>query len=256
VTEIANTSSSLTISWSDPECELRGGYFVRYDVIFSSLSQNYSSVVRFKEVTGLQTYTEYKVQIAYVNTKGAGPLTVQQPFKTGEGGIKMDFFVLLYLHRHLGSPPVFGVVCVTNLISFLCCVELCFCVLCCPSLQYLWIVFSWLRLRIFSSTWGLEQRSWTLRVWCSWSITNYWHLIISNRIDGVMVSLLTVRALYHVFEPRSGQPNNYIIVVCCFSAKHTALRRKKKDRLVGIRLICLSGETCLFEDCFFSDLAL
>ena len=94
VTEIANTSSSLTISWSDPECELRGGYFVRYDVIFSSLSQNYSSVVRFKEVAGLQTYTEYKIQIAYVNTKGAGPLTAQQPFKTGEGGIKMDFFVL------------------------------------------------------------------------------------------------------------------------------------------------------------------
>ena len=95
MTEIANTSSSLTISWSDPECELRGGYFVRYDVIFSSLSQNYSSVVRFKEVAGLQTYTEYKVQIAYVNTKGAGPLTVQQPFKTGEEGIKRDFFVLL-----------------------------------------------------------------------------------------------------------------------------------------------------------------
>ena len=94
MTEIANTSSSLTISWSDPECELRGGYFVRYDVIFSRLSQNYSSVVHFKEVAGLQTYTEYKVQIAYVNTKGAGPLTVQQPFKTGEGGIKRDFFVL------------------------------------------------------------------------------------------------------------------------------------------------------------------
>jgi hypothetical protein len=33
------------------------------------------------------------------------------------------------------------------------------------------------------------------------------------------------------FEPRSGQNNNYKISICCFSAKHTALRRKNKDWL-------------------------
>jgi hypothetical protein len=33
------------------------------------------------------------------------------------------------------------------------------------------------------------------------------------------------------FEPRSGQMNDYEIGICCFSTKHTALRRKSKDRL-------------------------
>jgi hypothetical protein len=31
------------------------------------------------------------------------------------------------------------------------------------------------------------------------------------------------------FEPRSGQTKDYEICICCFSAKHTALRRKSKD---------------------------
>ena len=34
------------------------------------------------------------------------------------------------------------------------------------------------------------------------------------------------------FEPRSGQIKDYNIGMCCFSAKHTALRRKNKDGLV------------------------
>ena len=33
------------------------------------------------------------------------------------------------------------------------------------------------------------------------------------------------------FEPRSGQTKDYKIGICCFSAKHTALRRKNKDWL-------------------------
>jgi len=33
------------------------------------------------------------------------------------------------------------------------------------------------------------------------------------------------------FEPQSGQTNNYKIGMCCFSAKHAALRRKSKDWL-------------------------
>ena len=33
------------------------------------------------------------------------------------------------------------------------------------------------------------------------------------------------------FEPRSGQIKDYKIGICCFSAKHTALRRKSKDWL-------------------------
>ena len=33
------------------------------------------------------------------------------------------------------------------------------------------------------------------------------------------------------FEPRSCQAKDYIIDMCCFSAKHPALRRKSKDWL-------------------------
>jgi hypothetical protein len=35
----------------------------------------------------------------------------------------------------------------------------------------------------------------------------------------------------HGFEPRSGQSKGYEIGVCCFSAKHAALRRKSKGWL-------------------------
>ena len=50
-------------------------------------------------------------------------------------------------------------------------------------------------------------------------------------IDGVMVSKLAMSAVDHGFEPRSGQTKDYRIVICCFSAKHAALRRKSKDWL-------------------------
>ena len=41
----------------------------------------------------------------------------------------------------------------------------------------------------------------------------------NHRIGGVMVSVL------------AGQTKDYTIVICCFSAKHAALRRKSKDWL-------------------------
>jgi hypothetical protein len=43
-----------------------------------------------------------------------------------------------------------------------------------------------------------------------------------------MVSVLASRAVYREFEPRSGQTKDYKIGICCFSAKHAALRRKSK----------------------------
>ena len=36
---------------------------------------------------------------------------------------------------------------------------------------------------------------------------------------------------YPWFEPQSGQIKDYKISICCFSAKHTALRKKSKDWL-------------------------
>jgi hypothetical protein len=52
-----------------------------------------------------------------------------------------------------------------------------------------------------------------------------------NRIGGVMVSVLASSAVDCVFEPRSGQTKDCKISICCFSAKHAALRRKSKDWL-------------------------
>jgi hypothetical protein len=48
-------------------------------------------------------------------------------------------------------------------------------------------------------------------------------------IGGIMVSMLASSAVERGFEPRSGQTKDYKICICCFSAKHAALRRKSKD---------------------------
>ena len=52
-----------------------------------------------------------------------------------------------------------------------------------------------------------------------------------NHIGGVMVSVLASSAVDCGFEPRSGQAKDYKIGICCFSAKHAALRRMSKDWL-------------------------
>ena len=48
-----------------------------------------------------------------------------------------------------------------------------------------------------------------------------------------MVSVLASCAVDRGFEPQSGQTKDYIIRICCFSAKHASLRRKSKDWLAG-----------------------
>ena len=52
-----------------------------------------------------------------------------------------------------------------------------------------------------------------------------------HRIGGVMVSVLASSALDRGFEPQSGQTKDYKLGICCFSAKHAALRRNSKDWL-------------------------
>jgi hypothetical protein len=56
-------------------------------------------------------------------------------------------------------------------------------------------------------------------------------LITNFSIGGVMVSMLASSVVDRGFEPRSGQTKDYAIGICCFSAKHAALRRKSKDWL-------------------------
>ena len=46
-----------------------------------------------------------------------------------------------------------------------------------------------------------------------------------NHTNGVMVSVLASSAVDYGFE----QTKDYKIGICCFSAKHAALRRKRKD---------------------------
>ena len=46
-----------------------------------------------------------------------------------------------------------------------------------------------------------------------------------------MVSVLALSAVDCGFEPQSGQTKDHKIVICCFFAKHAALRRKSNDGL-------------------------
>jgi hypothetical protein len=46
-----------------------------------------------------------------------------------------------------------------------------------------------------------------------------------------MVSVLASSAVDRGFQSRSSQIKDYEIGICCFSAKHAALRRKSKDWL-------------------------
>ena len=55
--------------------------------------------------------------------------------------------------------------------------------------------------------------------------------VLKKRISVEMVSMLYSSAVDRGFESRSGQTKDYIIGICCFSAKHAALRRKSKDWL-------------------------
>jgi hypothetical protein len=48
-----------------------------------------------------------------------------------------------------------------------------------------------------------------------------------------MVGVFSSRAVDRWFESGSGQTKGYEIGICCFSAKHAALR-KKDQKLVGL----------------------
>jgi hypothetical protein len=52
-----------------------------------------------------------------------------------------------------------------------------------------------------------------------------------DHIGGIKVSVLASSAVDRGIEPLVGQAKDYKIGICCFSAKHAALRRKSKDWL-------------------------
>jgi hypothetical protein len=71
-----------------------------------------------------------------------------------------------------------------------------------------------------------------------------------NRIGGVMISGLTLSVVDCGFEPPLGQTKDYKIGICYFYAKHIALKGERaKTGWLRIRIMCLSGTTCLSTDC-------
>ena len=55
---------------------------------------------------------------------------------------------------------------------------------------------------------------------------------------------------------QSGQTKDCNIGICYFSTKHAVLWNKSKYWLARIRIMFLTGATCLSTDCCFSELAL
>ena len=79
---------------------------------------------------------------------------------------------------------------------------------------------------------------------------------IQHCIGGAMFSVLTSCAVDCVFEPWSGQTKDYKTGICYFYVLHSIWRRKSKDWMVGIRIMCPSGAIILPVDCCFSELSL
>ena len=55
---------------------------------------------------------------------------------------------------------------------------------------------------------------------------------VQNRIAGIMVNVLVLRAVGIGFEHRSSLTIDYKIGMCCFFVRYATLRRKNKDWLI------------------------
>jgi hypothetical protein len=74
-----------------------------------------------------------------------------------------------------------------------------------------------------------------------------------NLNGGVIVGVLASSGRLCGFEPRSGQTKEYEFGICCFSDKHTALRRKSKDWLARNQNIVSEWKDMSISDCCFCD---
>jgi len=73
---------------------------------------------------------------------------------------------------------------------------------------------------------------------------------LNDHIYGVMFSMPSSSMVDSGLESRSGLTKYCKIGIRCFFAIHAALRSKIKDVLLGIRIMCHSGGTCLPICCF------
>jgi len=62
-------------------------------------------------------------------------------------------------------------------------------------------------------------------------LLHFYTLQVVKCVCGVMDNVPSSCSVDRGFEHRSGQTKDYKIGICCFSAKHAALRRKSKDWL-------------------------
>ena len=68
--------------------------------------------------------------------------------------------------------------------------------------------------------------------------------VVSMLSTTAVISMVSTTVVDHVFVAWSGQTKHYKMCICCFSARHTALRGKRaKTDWLRIWIMCLSGET-------------
>ena len=79
---------------------------------------------------------------------------------------------------------------------------------------------------------------------------------LNDHIYGVMLCMPSSSMVDSGFESRSGLIKYCKTGIRCFFAMHAALRSKIKDVLVGIRIMCHSGATCLPMVCCFNELGM
>jgi hypothetical protein len=85
-----------------------------------------------------------------------------------------------------------------------------------------------LRITIFPVLLLVQQKNYLgLLLYCD-KVYSRGNINQKHRIGGIMVSVLASSAVDRGFDPGSGQTKNYKIGICCFFAKHAALRRKSK----------------------------
>ena len=69
-----------------------------------------------------------------------------------------------------------------------------------------------------------------------------------DRISGVLVWVLASDVVDSGFEARSGKTRDYKHGICCFCAKHTVLRSKRRDSMARNELYVFEWNDML--DCF------
>jgi hypothetical protein len=95
--------------------------------------------------------------------------------------------------------------------------------------KLLWLAVFWVRVQksLNLSTFIFSFANLLVRF--KWIIVG--SLTSSTFIFSLMVTALASDAVDRGFEPRSVQTKDYKVGICCFSDKHTALRRKNKCSL-------------------------